>query len=164
VGRLTLAVTTLGHVGRINLTGGEPSVHPNFVEWAPEIKQLFAPNKVSIETNGFGFKLFPEAFLYFDMIAPTLYSDSFPGGHSDVEDIRFIENYRDAHKPCLPIQISKPIHVPRTRRPNARECCRATSGAISFFKNRLYPRCTGHGVNDASSIPLSEKWRDEIML
>ncbi|NVN91169.1 MAG: hypothetical protein HXX11_11275 [Desulfuromonadales bacterium] len=160
---LILAATTLGDVCRINLTGGEPSVHPQFAEWAPKLKQVFAPNLVSIETNGFGFKLFPEAFMHFDMIAPTIYDESFPGGQSNRDDIEFMITYRDQHKALLPIHCSKPTHLPRTIRTNGSYCFRAASGAISFFNNRLFPCCTGHGIEEASSVNLSPFWREDIM-
>ena len=159
---LVFAARTLGNVGRINLTGGEPTMHPCFAEWSPKFKQLFAENQVSIETNGFGFKRFPEAFLHLDMIAPTLYRNG-PSGPSNEEDIRFLEKYRDENKPELPIQSYEPVHVPRTLRREGRDCFRAGSGAIALFNNHLYPCCTGQGIEGAASIALTTNWREEIM-
>ena len=36
----------------IKLTGGEPTMHPQFQEFVPKLKELFQCEILSIETNG----------------------------------------------------------------------------------------------------------------
>jgi pyruvate-formate lyase-activating enzyme len=69
-------------IERIHLTGGEPSLHPKFKEWAPKFRELFQCRDLTVESNGFGFQRFPEVFAHFDVVYASLYSEAtfVPGG------------------------------------------------------------------------------------
>ena len=61
---------------RIHLAGGEPTLHPQFSEFAPKFRELFGCEKLTIETNGWGFKRFPETFKVFDVIYASHYTEN----------------------------------------------------------------------------------------
>lgn len=55
----------------INLTGGEPTIHPDFLDLAREIRNAFPGNKIVIATNGrmFSYPLFVKQYLALDNLS-----------------------------------------------------------------------------------------------
>jgi len=49
----------------INLTGGEPTIHPDFLSLVSEVRQMFPENKIVMATNGrmFSYPLFAKKYL-----------------------------------------------------------------------------------------------------
>ncbi len=81
-------------IRRINLTGGEPSIHPDFENWAPKLKELFGCDVLSVWTNGTMFYKKTEAFKYFDEIHITNYTaETFEGSPDNTGAIEFIMDY-----------------------------------------------------------------------
>src|SRR6185503_3305035 len=61
-------------VPTIDITGGEPSIHPELEEWSPKLKQLFGCELLTMDTNGSMFKKKPELFRSYDKIYVTHYT------------------------------------------------------------------------------------------
>ncbi len=149
-------------INRINISGGEPTIHPNFIEFIPKLKELFQCINFTIETNGYGFKKFPEIFKYFDVIQATRYTEkSYINSWDNKEDIEFIKNYLQDSKTKL--LIGEVIHTPRKIRKNGIICIRGLSETASYENGILYPCCTGSGVEGANGITLTKNWREEIL-
>lgn len=55
----------------INLTGGEPTIHPEFLELMKEIREIFPENKIVMATNGrmFSYRWFVQEYLKINNLA-----------------------------------------------------------------------------------------------
>lgn len=142
----------------IVLTGGEPSLHPKFGELAVKIRELFQPERLHVETNGFLFDRNPEAFRTFDEVTCTIYQpDSFDGcpdnGHK-------IAAYKAHFGEKSNLVTGKTVFVPRSLRPGKNPCARL--GILAYYDGLLFPCCAGPGLPTKVGIPLTDNWRSEI--
>lgn len=153
------AASKLYGVETISLMGGEPTMHPNFKEWTPEIKELFGCKKLTVETNGTMFKKFPEVFAYFDKVIVTRYHKDMFEGCAD--NLHLIEYLKDFYPDSGFIHVNNIEHTPREKR-GTKPCYRAWSGGIAYEGGRLYPCCAGPGLDTKVSVPLTANWREDI--
>lgn len=159
----------IGKIWRITISGGEASFHEQFAEFAPRLRSAFDCETMWIETNAYGFRRTPEAFLHFDRIIVTrygpearAYGERETGGPNDA-DIRFMESFladRGLRERLISGDFS---HWPRKYRGPANSCDRGGGGAIAYWDGLIYPCCTAQGMKGAVGIPLTENWREEIM-
>jgi hypothetical protein len=151
-------------IGRLQLTGGEPSFHPHFVEWVPKLKELFQCKCLSIETNGYGLMRYLDVFRHFDWVLMTQYSDkSWLGCPVDnAEDIqRFYDHYRGRGMHLDHIDVR---HVSRSTPSRGEKlCARGLSETVAYCQGLLYPCCIGWGVQGGRGIPLTANWREDIL-
>ncbi len=148
-------------IRRINLTGGEPTIHPYFELWIPTLKELFQCQVLSVWTNGTMFRKKPEAFKYFDEIHITNYTaETFDGSPDNTAEIEFIRDYlKDTE---VKIYSTPTVHIPKTQR-GTKMCFRGTSETVEFVDGYIYPCCAGSGLNTKVRIPLIENWKEEIL-
>ncbi len=153
------AAKYLRGIDRINLTGGEASVHPKFNEWVPRLKELFECRSLSVWTNGTMFRKKPEVWAHFDEIHITNYTaETFVGAPDNTKDIEFIrELYPNKY-----ISATKTVHTPLTNR-GTKMCFRGYSDTVEFVDGWLYPCCTASGLPTKTRIRLSENWKEEIL-
>ena len=145
---------------QITITGGEPSIHKQFVEFSDKIREIFPNARLSIETNGFGFTRTPEAFLNYDDIIATHYGEhTFPGCPSNMEDKSLMENY--SKNTSTAFQWYTPQHIELFV--GGGVCSRGLGGRASFFQGLIYGCCTAHGIPDAIGIKPTENWKEEIL-
>jgi hypothetical protein len=146
-------------IARIQLTGGEPTLHPQIQELAPKLKELFNCRYLTIETNGFKFRQMPELFKHFDAVHATHYAPpEFEEDNGD--DIRFLQEYLRTSNTT--VHINRICHLPRARRAQF-PCFRGFSGAISCFQGEIYPCCMGWGIESAQSVQITENWRRDLL-
>lgn len=147
-------------IDRIHLTGGEPTLHPNFIEYVPKLKELFGCNRLTVETNGFGFKRFPETFSFFDEIYCSHYtSTSFEGSPDNTEEIQFIKNLY----PDKTIFVGEITHLSRELR-GTKMCSRGWSETVGYSNGKLYPCCVASGLPERDvGIELTESWKEDIL-
>ena len=142
----------------ITLTGGEATVHPQFREFVPKLKALFKCQVLSVETNGYGFTRFPEAFDCFDVVAATIYTpDSFPGCPDNRAAIEAFRQHPNGKK----LLTGKTVFVPRTNKPSGRSC--AKHGILSYAYGKLFGCCVGSGIDRSYGIELDADWRQKIV-
>jgi MoaA/NifB/PqqE/SkfB family radical SAM enzyme len=147
-------------IDRINLTGGEPTLHPQFINYVPNLRELFQCNRLTIETNGWGFKKFPDIFRYFDWIQVSHYSvDSYEKSWDNSKEIDFIRGYL----PSMSLIVGEITHIPRNVITGGKICDRGLSENASFYKGKLYPCCVAPGIEGAKGIELTPNWRQEIL-
>lgn len=146
-------------IRRINLTGGEPSVHPNFQEFIPRLKDLFNCEVLSIWTNGTMFKKKPDAWEYFDEIHISNYTpDTFDGCPDNTKDIEWIKN----KYPDKKIYSTEVEHIPKERR-GTKPCFRAYSETVEFVDGKIYPCCASSALSEQKYIELCDNWMEEIL-
>lgn len=149
------------NLDRIQLTGGEPTMHPDFLKIVPRLKDLFNCKNLTIETNGWGFHIFPEVFKFFDWIQVTHYtSKTYLGCDDNTDDIKFLQNYLKNYP--VEIKIAEVVHIQRNGIKRGSICARGTSETVSYENGLIYPCCVGNGVTGAVGIPLDYHWKDMI--
>jgi len=145
---------------RIHITGGEPTMHPDFANIVPYLKQVFGCNRLTLETNGFGFKKFPKVFNFFDEIYCSHYTaGSFVGSPDNTEEIEFIRDYVYLTK----IIVGEIKHESRENR-GTKMCSRGWSETLGYCNGKVYPCCVASGLPARDTgIPLTKNWRQEIL-
>jgi len=147
-----------GSFRTITLTGGEPTLHPKFTEYAPRLRELFQVERLHVETNGFGFTRFPEVFKGFDEVVCTIYQeDSFPGCPDNSDKIAA---YKAHYGENSNLRTGKTVFIPRSLRPGNKPCARL--GIMAYYDGKLFPCCAGPGLPVKVGIPLTQEWRAEI--
>lgn len=146
-------------INRINLTGGEPSIHPKFSEWIPKFKDLFNINVLSVWTNGTMFYKLPDVWKHFDEIHITNYTkDTFNGSPDNTDAIEFIKSLYPEKK----ITHYKAVHEPLTKR-GSKMCFRGRSDTIEFVDGYVYPCSSSSGLPTKIRVKLSENWKEEVL-
>ncbi len=147
----------------LTITGGEPTLHPLFAELAPRFRPMFGCRRLVVESNGYGFRKFPEAFDAFDSVHASHYTAAtFPGAPDNTADVQFLVDYYHADRSNL-VQVGEMQHVPTHLRPGSGVCERGQYPIAAYFDGRLYPCCVGPGVEGAESIVPTKDWRTEIL-
>lgn len=147
-----------GAFGTITLSGGEATVHPQFKEFAPKLRELFQPLKLNVETNGFGFTRFPEVFSHFDEVVCTIYrADSFDGCPDNAAKIAA---YKAHYGEDSNLRTGRTVFVPRRLRPGTKPC--AKLGILSYCNGILFPCCLGPGLERVVGVRLTPTWRNDI--
>ncbi len=148
---------------RVHLTGGEPTIHPRFKELAAQIKGWFNAKTLTIESNGWGFTRFPEAFEHFDDVRFSHYTDALYKGAENGQQLEFLKNYY-AGKDKPKFLWWDAVHIPRERKvENGKMCTRGTSETVAVCDNLIFPCCVGPGVYPRNAIPLCMDWREKIL-
>jgi hypothetical protein len=155
---LTRAADCFKGVERIQLTGGEPTLHPQFEELVPQLRDLFQCQYLTIETNGVRFHKMPELLRYFDEVYATHYAPP-EFAEDNGEEILFLRDYLSSSH--TKVHCKEAQHVPRTRR-GSHPCFRGFFDAISCFKGLIYPCCMGWGIDGAQSVPMDAAWRNAL--
>lgn len=133
-------------IDTVTITGGEPTVHPQFTEFAPKLRELFGCKTLDLETNGYAFKLFPvDVFKHFDNIHVSDYGDN----------LTTIEGKETIVYPLEGVHINK-----NTRKEGG--CFRGIYYKISFANGKFYRCCSGYGVPNQIGLEPCENWMTEI--
>jgi len=147
-------------IERIRLTGGEPTLHPDFAQIAASCKTLFGCKTLEIETNGFRAREHAGVMGCFDLILVSLYGaegikGTGPGDNSEVVDwitAHFNSSVFDARFGF----------TPRSQRRSGLKCYRGDLDIAAYDDGKLYGCCVGPGIPGAPSIPLTVDWRERL--
>lgn len=141
------AAAVLYGVERVHLTGGEPTLHPQFAEFVPRFKTLFDCQRLTLGTDGF------RLGRYRDLIA------------EHIDEIHF-SDYRLGRL----VEIGVPFkmydggpkatnHIPRSRRGSGQPCERAFGECVPYADGKLYGCCVAPGIDGAEGIVAGIDWR-----
>ena len=147
-----------GHFKCVTLAGGEPTLHPRFVEFAPKLRDLFRVERLHLETNGWGFDRFTDVFRCFDKIACSQYKDDSFAGCPD--NAGKIAAYKARHGEKSNLVTGKTVFVPRNLRPGTKPCARL--GILAYFDSLLYPCCAEPGLPTKVGISLTSDWEQRL--
>jgi len=144
-------------IERINLTGGEPTIHPKFSEWVPKFKKLFGLKFLSVWTNGTMFRKKKEAFKHFDHIHITNYTkDTFHGSPDNTGEIQFIREYLSGTD--VQIFATEVKHIAFTG--GSKMCFRGYSDTVEFVDGYVYPCSSSSGLPTKIRRKLDENWKE----
>jgi len=149
----------LGPGDTVAITGGEPTLHPKFQEWAPRFRSIFGAGMTMIESNAYGFKRFPEAFLNFDYVHASYYDGSF-GGHDNMAEILWMDAYMKEHS--VKFEWYFIPHVPRNTDKSDR-CQRGDFESVIYFDGKLYGCCAASGQPNKVGCDITPTWRDDVV-
>jgi MoaA/NifB/PqqE/SkfB family radical SAM enzyme len=149
-------------MNRIHLSGGEPSMHPDFSDIAAKFKELFNCRLLTIETNGTLLRSKSESFKYFDKIYISHYTkDTFNGCPDNTDNINYIKEYlKDSQTEVI---VGEVEHISREIR-GTKICPRGTSELVEYNNGKIYPCCVGSGLDEDVCIRPTENWIEEIKL
>lgn len=162
---LAEAAGSLRGIPRINITGGEPTTHPQFDAWAPKFRELFDCQTLTLETNGLLAIRHLEALQHFDKVYVTHYTQ---GTFRTAPEAYRVDNTQQIEK--LKMALGARLHVkphmyhePRARQRGTRPCAAAHSETVAYWNGRLFPCCLADGVPNAVGIELTPDWRTQIL-
>jgi hypothetical protein len=144
------AARWLTGIERLYISGGEPTLHPEFARLALELRSLFKPRRLILATNGARVIEHQASMKFFDEIRVTYF-----GAPADIAAIRWLQD----HLPRR-LQIHSAAHLPLDKPGGGAPCGREHNAA--YANGRLYPCCVAPGLLDAASIAPSATWRAEL--
>lgn len=145
---------------RVNLTGGEPTLHPQFADFVPRFKALFGCRRLTLQTDGF--RIEQHASVIRSHI-DEVYFSHYATPKAD-DDLYLL----DRIMPVGGLSIFRAgdggaNFVPRDRRGSGRVCERGTDGLAAYADGLFYGCCVAPGVGGAVGIEPSMDWRDRIL-
>jgi hypothetical protein len=147
-------------IDRINLTGGEPTQHPQFREWAFNLRDLFGCNRLEVWTNGYAADKFgTDVWQQFDVVHFSHFGEwSFTGCKDNTKERDHLARLLDG------VVKFDPIHVVHTKQtPGAtKPCYRLHAEAVEYSEGLLYPCCTASGQPGAIGIKPGPNWRQDV--
>lgn len=156
------AARWLRGIDRVHVTGGEPSMHPQFEELIPKFRELFGCRLLTTETNGLGFRKKLETFAHFDTVYCSHYTAKvFDGSPDNTADIAMAKT-RFAVSP--EIIVGEVVHQPRIKR-GKRMCARGEAPAVAYCDGLIFPCCVGPGLTHTDRVAMTprETWRQDIL-
>lgn len=133
----------------VTITGGEPTLNPQFPEIVPKLKEWFKCRYLALETNGAKIVENQTVLEHFDDVLVSHYPENTP-------EVSFLADLNLGSRPDGPT-----IHVTKARRAYDPQPC-ARANFATYVYGRLYP-CTyiPEGCENIG-IPLTRNWREEI--
>jgi molybdenum cofactor biosynthesis enzyme MoaA len=158
---LTEAARYFRGLYKINLTGGEPFVHPNIDDWAPKLKDLFQCEVLYVETNALVAIKHIEALRSFDRVFVSHYTAATyaKGSAYRCDNTLVIEQLKNLLAERIVVNAVQ--HRPRNPL-NHNPCERAYAPQVAYWFGRLYPCCIGPGARNSPSVGLSPTWKTDV--
>ncbi len=150
------AAKVLYGIERINLTGGEPTAHPQFAEFVPRFRELFGCKLLTLSTNGY------RVANYLDLIAEEFDQVDF-SDYGDNRDVLGLLRLRVWKVNVYDAGLLGVNHISRATRGTG-SCFRACkeSGMVAYADGKLYGCCVAPGVNPALGWSPGVNWREVV--
>lgn len=143
---------------RIQLTGGEPTLHPNFEEIVRGAKDLFECEFLTLETNGNAENVSTEVLNLFDMIYISHYTPlTYSGCEDNIAQIGAILEKVSRDK----VTIGEVKHIVVESK-GYRQCSRIENDFVVYHKGRIYPCCVVPSITSLG-LPISSTWKTDIL-
>lgn len=138
------------YLHRLCVTGGEPTLHPEFPRIAREFRDMFDADVMVLTTNGARVLDYKPEVALFDEIRITDFAD--PRSQEAIAWVR-------AELPDR-LLVAKSEHVPEARRPGPGICDFRVFAA--YAQGRLYPCCEGPGIADSPWVEPGPDWPERL--
>lgn len=150
----------------IKLSGGEPTLHPQFAEICDNLKKLFSAHRYKLATNGFRLEKFINYLEVFDDIELTHYF-----GRNDEIFGKLVKlnlpNMTPVDKQDYQ-ELEDIFQEKNLNKTNIYKHC-SYSEIFKIVQDRIYPCCVIFGQSvvkdinlDTISVPLDENWRENL--
>ena len=161
---------TIGPIAHVEVTGGEPSLHPDFAEISAHIHEWFDCQDFLLLTNGYLFEddaALP-LLLHWDRVYITWYTNDFAVRHRSSANTAVVNRVEDYLKSKgRPVWVQRmDAHVPLSAPPAGANGCRFgydRNDMVAYHKGQLYGCCTAWQLeNRGRGIVLTEDWRTKL--
>lgn len=152
------AAEHLRGIERVHVTGGEPTAHPQFTEFVPRFRELFACKTLTLESNGLRLVKYAELIAKtFDWVNYTDYHVDRNGCLAVLQSLGVRVNYIDGG-------LRAANFVPRIRRAAGAPCTRAwfRSGGFGYADEKMFGCSVGPGIPGAESLVPCVGWREKM--
>lgn len=159
----------IGPIKTVEVTGGEPSIHPDFEHISEHIHEWFDSKDILLLTNGCLFEnetKFP-LLLHYDRIYISWYTNEFGikyGIDPNTAVVNRIEDY--CKRMGKPVWVQRmDSHVPIGKPPYSGKCMMGydKSDSVGYLQGRVYGCCVSNWLDDhGTGIPLTRDWRDHL--
>lgn len=163
---------TIGHMKKIEITGGEPSIHPRFAEISENIHRWLDADEIMLLTNGCLFdddKALP-LLTHYDRVYVSHYTDAFAARYGALPNTELVEKIRKflaGHPKTAFWEQRMDRHDPMVPPPYKGKCpphCRYDTGdMISYNRGQLYGCCVAWQLPyRGKGILLTADWREHL--
>jgi len=135
---------------RVDITGGEPTLHPHFRQLVPQLKEMFGCRLLVLATNGYRVREFGDVLHHFDLIKIS----HFDHNQREVDYVR--QHFTETNPP------GPTLHVCTQRRARNPRPCSIANGLVKYVYGRLYPCCVIPSGLEHRGIALTNDWRQRI--
>lgn len=158
---------------RVHVTGGEPTLHPEFGMLSSLVREMFHAQYVTLETNGARLvKYLDVVKAFYDRVFITTYEEDavYPGSPSNLDVIETAKRHlrsgqlileppvrhTQSHVQVLSLRQTKDEEVP---------CSKWYDPGLpaGWYNGLLYPCCVSFGIRAAGGIPVDANWRERIV-
>ncbi len=150
----------------IKISGGEPTLHPQFAEICKNLRKMFPARYYILATNGFGLEKFKDYVYVFDKVSITHY----PGRNDRVFERAKrlgLTNLKTGVKRDY-IEMRDSYRERNLNKINVYKHCKKTR-IKKIIQGRIYPCCVifGQAVRqnidiNTISAPVDENWRENL--
>lgn len=154
---------------RVDVTGGEPTTHPQFREYVSNLRGLFNCRVLSLETNCFKIMDYPDTLRLFDFIRVGVYPENVAQLHwlrAHHPDVR-VNNLANAIEHLgVCVETADPIdengHVKRSRRGAGGMCNLESREHVLYSEGKLWPCRLGPAIVGMQGVEPCRDWREKI--
>lgn len=147
------AAAILRGIPRVNLCGGEPTLHPHFASFVPRLKKLFACERLTMVTDGWGLlKHFEVIAQHFDAVEFSDYQIGRAGIARALAQ-RIPVTVFDAGRKAA--NFTKRVNIG-----GGGPCDRAVfhANGFAYADGKLYGCCVAPGIASAQAVDAAPGW------
>lgn len=144
-------------IHRVNLTGGEPTCHPNFNLYAPKFRELFNCKQLTMVTNGYRVSKYEDLIVKtFDYIDFTDYEDQRPALESISKRMQVTARHEG---------VNGELFIPRASTGNGRPCTRACwrSFGCAYADGKFWGCCITQSLSGAVPVEPAPDWSTRLL-
>ena len=161
---------TLGPIKTIEVTGGEPSRHPEFKEISEHFHDWFQSNDIMLLTNALEFYYCPEKLpllLYYDRVYISWYTNEFGikyGVDPNTAAVNYVEDYlKKSGKKFWTQRMDQHCPIGKPPYKGIPTCGYDVGDSVGYGAGKIYGCCTAYWLSDrGKGIPLTEDWRKHL--
>ena len=142
-------------IDRVNLTGGEPTLHPEFATFVPRFRELFGCKRLTLSTDGFRIEQYRQ--IIEKEIDEVHFSDygTRPGALETLYQL-------DVDTKVYEAGMDAQNFVSRERRGGGGPCARGFSETVAFADGKFYPCCVSPGLDGTKGLLPCADWRTKV--
>jgi MoaA/NifB/PqqE/SkfB family radical SAM enzyme len=145
-------------IERVNLTGGEPTIHPKFAEFVPRFKELFGCARLTMGTDGYG--VVRHAKVINDHVDEVHFSNY----HTKVTAAAW-QSLKSSTGRLLTFDAGRDASafISREIRGGGNPCSRGFSETVAYADGKFWPCCVSPGLDGTEGIEPCHDWREKIL-